>query len=233
MEEILIEFSKSSEPKQKLRGAMLFSSNNHGGPVYVLEEGYSKIVTIAPDQRETIFRCDGPGSILGYSVLDGRSQIRSSAQMITSGVVREIPAAKFDHLLRSDFRIWRWLAQQEAKQRESLEKRLEIMGLADAKQRIRALLPHLIRECSFPLQPNGSFIIPLKQSELASFAGVTRETTSATLNALCRQKLIEILRGRIVIPDLAALENAGPIETSSIQSSRHDADLLSQAASSF
>jgi CRP/FNR family cyclic AMP-dependent transcriptional regulator len=206
MEKILFAFRQMAEPSLKLRGSVLYSDIELGEPVVWLEQGYSKIINAGASDRETIYSCAGPGTILGYSVLNGESKTKSSARMLTTGMVREFPKASFDQLLQSDHTIWRWLAQQEAKRRETLERRLEILGLVDANQRIRALLPHLVREFGFPKQPDGSYTIPLKQSELASFASVTRETASSTLNVLQREKLVEILRGRIVVPDLSALE---------------------------
>lgn len=208
MEEFLRALSQVSEPTAKVRGDVLYSGANHSDPVYILEQGFSKIINAPVTERETIYRCAGPGNVLGYSVLNGESRTRSSALMLTAGVVREIPVATFEQMLQTDYRFWRWIAKQEAMRREALELRLEILGLADARQRMHALLPHLVREFGFPRQRDGSFLIPMKQSELASLAAVTRETASSTLNAMCREGLLRIFRGRLEVPDISALEHS-------------------------
>lgn len=89
-----------------------------------------------------------------------------------------------------------------------MEKRIEILSRPDVTQRLVALIPYLIEECQFPQQADGSYVIPLLQSEAAGFVGATRETTSAMLNLLAKRNLLIPLRGRVVVPDLQALMEA-------------------------
>ena len=206
MEQTLIAFSQVTKATGKLRGDTLFSCKAPPENLYYLEQGFAKITRTNGDKHEAIFAFLGPGSICGDSLHFGESAFRYSACMLTDGIVREIPLEVYAHFCRSDARAWRWVAELEARRRTRLEKRIEIMCIADARRRLMALIPFLVLQYKFPRQEDGSYVLPLKQSEFASLIGSTRETTSSMLNNLARANLIRLGRGRLIVPDLKAFE---------------------------
>ncbi len=205
MEEALVAFSRAPAKMPKSRGFKLFSEGHHLESLFIIEEGYAKIFKEDANGREALYSIAGPRSACGISLENGNSHSRYSAQMITEGVVREIPHSNFAKFCNEEPRAWRWLAEREARQRASLERRIEILSLPDVAKRVAAIIPYLIEECRFPQEPDGSFVLPLLQSDLAGFVCATRETTSAMLNILAKRKLLIPLRGRVVILDLPAL----------------------------
>ena len=205
MEEALLAFSRAIAKKRQRRGSTLFSEGQHLENLYYLDEGYAKVFSTNGKSRETLFSLVGPGGICGISLENGNSHFHYSARMITDGVVREIPHNHLGKFCKEEQRAWRWLAEREARRRASMEKRLEILSLPDVTQRLTALIPHLIEDCQFPPEADGSYTLPLRQIELAGFVGATRETTSAMLNVLAKRNLVKPLRGRVVVPDLQAL----------------------------
>jgi CRP/FNR family cyclic AMP-dependent transcriptional regulator len=205
MDEAFVTFSRVTGKKQISRGSTLFSEKQPLGDLYYLESGYAKLFGSDTDGRETLYSILNPGRIYGISLDHGNSHSMCSARMITDGAVRIIPREHLARFCEKDPRGWRWLAEREARERLSLERRIEILSLPDVTRRLTALIPYLIGECNFPREADGSYIIPMLQSELAGFVGATRETTSAMLNALAKRHLLIPRRGRVVIPDLQAL----------------------------
>ena len=186
----------------------MFSAGRPLESIYYLEEGYAKIFRLDGNRRETLYSIVGPSGICGISLENGNSHLHYSASMITDGVVRVIPPNNLAKLCTEEPRAWRLLAEREARQRASMEKRIEIFSIPDVTRRLIAVIPYLIEECRFPREANGSYVVPLRQSELAGFVGASRETTSAKLNVLAKRNLLITLRGRVVVPDLEALIRA-------------------------
>jgi CRP/FNR family transcriptional regulator len=206
MEKLLAAFSQVAEGLHKQSGARLFSGASLQSHVYYLDQGFAKIFRVDGGNRESIFAFLGPGSIYGDWVQNGGQPLNYSASMLTDGLVREIPRDEFAQFCQLNTRAWRWVAELEAKRRARLEKRIEIMCMADAKRRLLAIIPFLIHQYGFPPEADGSYELPLKQSEFASLIGSTRETTSSMLNQLQKANLIRLRRGRLIVPDLKAFE---------------------------
>ena len=208
MEKALVAFSLVTGKKQIPRGFKLFSAGQHLENMYYLESGYAKTFSSHENGRVTLYSVVGPGRICGIALENGHSPSSFSANMITEGAVREIPQPFLAKFCTEDPGAWRWLAEREAIRRSSMEKRIEILSLPDVTKRLTALIPYLIEECEFLREADGSYVVPLLQSELAAFVGATRETTSAMLNALAKRNLLNPLRGRVVVPHLQALIEA-------------------------
>jgi len=208
MEEVLVSFTRNAERIQKSRGAQLFSEGLAVENLYYVEEGFAKLFSLDSNGRETLYTIVSPGGVCGIALENGHAHSNYTASMITDGIVIEIPKRSLAKFCKEEPRAWRWLAEREAKQRASMERRIKILSIPEVIRRLDALIPYLIEDCGFLPEEDGSFVIPLLQSEVAGFVGATRETTSAMLNVMAKRNLIRLARGRVVIPDLSAFGQA-------------------------
>jgi len=208
MESVVTAFSQISRVIERKRGAVLFTGPLTPDHVYYVEQGYVKICRDNIRHGEAIFAFIGPGAVCGDNVHRRGLPFDYTAQMLTNGLVREIPRDAFDQFCKMEPEAWKWLAELEARRRSRLERRIEIMCIADAKSRLMALIPFLVNQYRFPRQADGAYELPLKQCEFASLIGSTRETTSSMLNQLERSGLLKLHRGKVRVPELDAfLEN--------------------------
>jgi CRP-like cAMP-binding protein len=85
--------------------------------------------------------------------------------------------------------------------------RQQMTRLIDSSARVR-LFYEIIQACRQigELRPDGSYILPLSQSELGGRIGVSRETVSREAKSLKEKGLLETSHMYMIIPDLNKLE---------------------------
>ena len=97
------------------------------------------------------------------------------------------------------------VVEQLSSRQRAADRRLELLLVADARGRVAGTLAELAgrqgQRC-----PHGHEVdVPLTQGELAQLAGLSRQVTSATLNALREEGLIDYTRDHLCVNDLRAL----------------------------
>ncbi len=180
--------------------------------IFFLSSGLVKICHRAPAGaamgKEVILRVACPDEIFGEEAFAPSAVRQATAEVLQESVVFSIPMAVFTAFADSHAGVWSLATASLASAQAALEKKIEMLCLQDVES--RAL--YFIRELALKLKHPGQesdFPVPLSQSELASFIGATRETTSTMLNSLARRGLIKLGRRLLVVPSLEALNGGG------------------------
>ena len=200
----LLDLREGGAAAQRKRGSALFSRDDGARNYFYVESGYVRISKPLPDGRELLMGVRTPGEMCGPYGLAGEGV---NGLMLSDGIVHELSAVRVRELCERSPEMWRWLASLQARRTAELERRLEVLALPDVQLRLLAMLPDLARRCG-ETGADGVVTIPLKQEEVASLVGATRETTSTALNQFARRGLIGIKRGRLLLPSVSALSAA-------------------------
>ena len=206
MDEELLSHPESRAVGPFPRSHILFRENTPCANVFCLRSGVVKVSRQGSNGRAIIVCLYGPGDFLGVNEVLRGAPWSATATVAQDAIVQSIPAHLFRSICQSNGHAWRWFAGQNERTMECLQQRLEVLNHAEAGQRILALLPYLASKCASLSCDGFEAIIPLKQEDIASLVGATRETTSSLLNTFARAGLVELRRGKLLIPSLRALQ---------------------------
>jgi CRP/FNR family cyclic AMP-dependent transcriptional regulator len=157
--------------------------------IFLLRSGLVKVRCHDLEGEETVLALLGPGEVIGeMAVLNPQGLRTADVVTLTACGVAVLRAGPFAALLRSDPRLALALAQLQSRRLQTLNRRLRLRG-EDAGQRLLATLVELARSGS-PSAVATDPIPPLPQRELASLAGLARETASRSLSHLRRRGLV-------------------------------------------
>ncbi len=190
------------------RFSAIYREADSADRIFFLSSGLVKICHRASDGaamgKEVILRVACPGEIFGEEAFTPAAIRLATAEVLQESVVFAVPMTVFTAFADSHPGVWPMAAASLAAAQSALEKKIEMLCLHDVES--RAL--YFLHDLALKLKDTGQesdFPIPLSQSELASFIGATRETTSTMLNSLARRGLIKLGRRLLVVPSLEAL----------------------------
>jgi CRP/FNR family transcriptional regulator, cyclic AMP receptor protein len=205
----LVGLAKLMRPRAYARDEVIYLRGDAGTAFYVIASGRVKIALTSPDGKEIILRRLGPGGFHGeLALLD--DEPRSADAIATEPSVLLV-------LQRDAFR--RFLAEHPsaatkllATVSHYLRRNAELIQDAtflDVPARLARVLLNLATgsDGSTDLPPPGA-VIPdrMKQGELASLVGATRESINKWLGAFEKQGLIRLNKGQITLLRPAGLK---------------------------
>lgn len=161
-------------------GAALFLEGDPGQVVLVIQRGVVKVSTAGREGREVVLEVLEPGAIVGeLAAIDG--QPRSATAVALSEVeVVVIPSGSFREIAEARLDLLRPLLHEVIRRlRVSDRRQLEFGG--DALGRVCARLAELADR-----QGSGEVILPVNQSDLAAWTGLSREAVVKSLASLRR-----------------------------------------------
>ena len=184
---------------------LLFQDEGEG--LLLIRSGLAKVRAFAGDGSEVVMAVLGPGDLLGdMAVLLGGVRSADVVALTPLEAVR-LMARPFRELVHAELHLALSLARLQAERLLTLNERFLLRG-SDATTRLLAVLLDLARRCSLGVDPL-ALIPPLPQRELAAMAGLSRETTSRTLNHLRRRGLIQMDDSGLRLLRLEPLQTRG------------------------
>ncbi|GAV21709.1 Crp/Fnr family transcriptional regulator [Carboxydothermus pertinax] len=156
------------------KGQILFSEGDPGTAVYFLKSGRIKLYKEDREGREHILHYVEPGDIFAEVVLFSKRPYPATAEVLEPAEVLVIPNPEMESLLKRRGEIAVNL----------IKVLLYRLDLANQKIKELALKDSLARVCSVLLRYGP--VINLSQQEIASLAGVSRETASRIINEFKR-----------------------------------------------
>lgn len=183
-------------------GDTLFHAGDPAASVHLLERGHVAIRIVDLGGTMLTLEVLGPGSAFGEQALL-TPDARRTASCVAIGRVetRQLDRAVFADLQRREPSVTTVLVEVLAAQVRRLSEQLIDAHTLPAEDRVVKHLGRLARSFG----DGTSAVVPLTQEELASLAGTTRPTANRALQQLAEIGTVVLGRGRIEIPDLAAL----------------------------
>ena len=196
----LIALAALMRPRAYARDEVIYLRGDPGTAFYVIASGRVKITLTSPDGKELILRRFGPGDFHGeLALLD--DQPRSADAIATEpGVALVLQREAFRQFLAEQPTVpTKLLATVSHYLRRNAEL-IQDATFLDVPARLARILLELAGSTDDELPAAGT-VIPdqLKQSELASLVGATRESINKTLGAFERQGIIRYDKGQITL----------------------------------
>jgi CRP/FNR family transcriptional regulator, cyclic AMP receptor protein len=179
------------------KGQTLLLQGDPGDMLIILLSGQAKITMVALNGREITLDYADPGAVLGeIAVLDGGTRTASAIALSNGRFLRLTRAAFEAFVERQPGMAWRLLKE--------LARRLRQTNATIESDRAFASGPRLARflqRLTLSDKADGRLRLDLSQSELGSFAGMSRENINRQLSAWAEAGVIALEHGRIRILD--------------------------------
>lgn len=195
------------------RSTSLFSQDQAGDSVYLIDEGLVKLTRMNNRGDRIILTIRGPQELAGEEALaDSQPTYYTDADVLTTATIFRIPRALLSRAVTSNAELAASLVTYLLQKRLALAQKVELLCLHDVEYRILHYLAELSALVKATEDGQG-YQVPITQLELADLIGATRETTSTTLNQLERRGLVKLSRRMLTIPSPNAVRGAAMAKT--------------------
>lgn len=192
---------KAAPPISLKKGATLFERGDTGGTMFVVQEGRLEISIINDAGRKIVLNQIGPGHCVGeISMIDAKARTASAIAMEATKLFSVSRAAFLEAAAACP--------QLSVNLMEILCERLRWVSDSVEEYALHSFELRLARRL---LVLNKSFgdakkSIGITQTDLADFAGATRESVNKTLMQWKQDGLVDVQRGRIFLKEMQVLE---------------------------
>jgi CRP-like cAMP-binding protein len=192
--------------RQYQRDDYIFLEGEAPEALYIVKHGKVKVVRHSTDGKDVVLRVCGPGQLLGtVAVFDGGGY-PGTAQVIEESAALVI--ARDDCLtLVNRYPVFALavISDLGVRLRSSAEQ-IRSLAVERVEQRIARTLLKLAESAGTDT-PEGRVIeMPLTRQDVADMTGTTVETAIRVMSKFRRQEIIKTRRGKVVLVDIAALQ---------------------------
>lgn len=199
------EIGQRTAMRQVPAGTTIYSPEETQEVLFILKKGRVRLYQLFPDGRKLTIGTLEEGTIFGQMVLLGQVFQQKFAEAISPCLLCVMSREDVKSVLLSDPRIAVRIAEIMGKRLIEAEKRLVEFAFMHAPARIAAQLLRMAeprRRWLGKAQP----VLDCTHAELAELVGVHRETVTKVLNDFREKNLVKLGRGKVVLTDLAGLE---------------------------
>ena len=192
-------------------GAALCVEGDPVTHVFVLLDGWVKVIAVTADGRESVLALRGAGDVVGETAGETTGVRNATMQAMVTVRALIVGYDRFSTFLdthQGGSRAYRRVIVHRWRDAEAM---LRVHAVTNGAQRLAGLLLGLAERLGG--QPEGviEIALPLSQDELASLAGTSRATVARALNVWRQRGLIRTGQRRITLTDVRGLRRAaGP-----------------------
>jgi CRP/FNR family cyclic AMP-dependent transcriptional regulator len=186
-------------------GALIFGEGDVCKELLIVEEGEVKLVKSGLNGRQQLLGIERKGSALAeVAVFDG-GRYPATAEAASSVTLLRLPADGFRRICVSNPEMALKVLKVLARRVRHLVSLIEELSFSTVRGRLVAYLVQLAEQ-SGNLTPKGiHFQLTENNEELAARLGTVRELISRNLGRLHGDRLIEMNKRTVIVPDLPAL----------------------------
>ncbi len=186
-------------PRSYAKGQLLYRQGADAAELFLLRQGRVELYHLTRQGKRLKLGLIRPGMFFGEAAMLGHSVYLTTAEVDEPAQVLALGRAAFDHLLREQPAIARYLVT--ALSQRLLLSELRLVGFAyhDAPTRVATELMSVSQE-------EQTTLLPITHQELGERCGLLRETVTKALDTFQEQGLVELHRGKIVLRDVAGLQ---------------------------
>jgi CRP-like cAMP-binding protein len=191
-------------PRKYPQGACLFWEGDEPGPAYLIETGRVRLTGNTANGRKYVIDDLYPLELVGEMSALAETHRITTACALDDVVAWRLPIAALEHCLLRDPELTLGMLRvyMEAIQQRDLQSNMEL------SRSVKARVAHKL--LAVMAKAKSSMVIQIKQTELASMVGASRESVGRAVAELRAVSLVETTRGRIIVrdkPRLARIAN--------------------------
>lgn len=185
---------------------VIFIPDDPADAVYFITSGRIRLYQLSPEGKEITLAILQPGDIFGEMETLGKSRREAFAESMDECYVCKIDKKPFEKLLQEKPKIALKLIQVMARRFQQAQSQIEDMAFRDVTGRLSKLILKLMEEFGEKTARGIKINIKLTHRDIGNMIGVSRETTTSTLNGFKKKNLIEFTRRYITVLDKEGLE---------------------------
>ncbi|AUW58531.1 Crp/Fnr family transcriptional regulator [Sphingobium sp. SCG-1] len=181
------------------KGEVLLQQGDKGDFLIILLDGQARVTVYSANGREIVLEYATPGTVLGeIALIDGGVR---SASVITMGPVRYLTLSRpvFERVIAANHGIALRLMREMAMRLRLANETIETDRAYGAAPRLARFLMRLLKNAE-------TNVISLSQTELAMFAGISRENINRQLALWAQVGIVELEHGKIRVLEVDPLE---------------------------
>jgi CRP/FNR family transcriptional regulator, cyclic AMP receptor protein len=197
----LIGLAGLMRPRPYAKDEVIYLRGDPGTAFYVIASGKVKIALTSPDGKELILRRLGPGGFHGELALLDDEPRSADAIATESSVLLVLQRDAFRQFLADHPEVATKLLSTVSQYLRRNAELIQDATFLDVPARLARILLELATSPGSPDLPPPGAIIPdrMKQGELASLVGATRESINKWLGSFEKQGLINYDKGQITL----------------------------------
>ncbi len=183
------------------KGSHLFYQGEEPHAVWFLETGRAKWFKTSEDGQEQILQIVGPGEAVGLVALLDRKPYVAAARAVEDTTAWTLAIHDYDSMVMRHPELALLVMRQLGDGVRWLLEHVHSMQNRSAQERVVSVLMRKAR-----LDESGERVIPMTHQEIASLAGMARETVSRVLSDLQRRGAVRLTRSMVILLDAAQLQ---------------------------
>jgi CRP/FNR family cyclic AMP-dependent transcriptional regulator len=187
-------------------GATICVEGDPGTHVFVLLDGWVKIVSVTEDGHGSVLALRGTGDLVGETA--GETGRQRNATLRAIGVVHVLIVNhdRFSSFLDLNPKAGRAFRRVMTQRWSDAEQRLHRRAVTNGAQRLAELIHDLAERHGRRTSDTVEVALPLSQEELASLVGASRTTVARALSTWRQRGFIRTGQRHITIVDMRGLQ---------------------------
>jgi CRP/FNR family cyclic AMP-dependent transcriptional regulator len=205
-DELLADIARQLRSRSYRRNEVIFHQGDPGDALHVITRGAVKILLPSPEGDEAIIATLRAGDFFGELALLDSEPRSATATAVEATTTLTLPRPVFRELLDSHPELRDALFSALTQLLRRLTHHVEELHFLDLAGRLAARLGYLARQTRPDATGPVELDWPYTQTDLAAMIGGTRQSVNRLLSELIDDGLVRVETERLVVTDLAALE---------------------------
>jgi CRP/FNR family transcriptional regulator, anaerobic regulatory protein len=199
----LAELKRLAMPIRFDGGQTIFSEGELARNAYGLSYGVVRLYRLLPDGRRQVVAFALPGDFLAMPLAE---RFSSSADAVGEISVCRFPREELNRLIQTNPGIMRLLVEFAARELQSAQDQLTLLGNGSAEERVVTFLLNWRRRVARLTPAAQAIPLPMRRQDIADFLGLKLETVSRTFSKLEQRNAIRVVPHGVVL--MAREQNA-------------------------
>ncbi|MCI0393889.1 MAG: Crp/Fnr family transcriptional regulator [Chloroflexi bacterium] len=182
-------------------GKIFYMPEDSGEVLFLLKKGRVQLYRLSLEGKKIVVAFLGPGAIFGEMSLVGQGMYSTYAEAVEECILCVMSRPDVERLMREKPEVALRIVETLAKRLVYMERQLEEVAFKSIPARLASVLLRLAGEAG------SSEVIGFTHQDLAELLGTYRETITQTLNDFRAIGLVQLERKKVILTDLAGLEN--------------------------
>ena len=195
-------FFREYKPLFYRKGQVIVHPQDEINSVYFIEKGYVKFYFISQNGKEITFLIYSPGYFFPVLYTFLGSETKYYFEALTPLILRKAPREIFTNLISKNSESLILIGREIVIRLQELLERIEFLTLGNASQNVAFILSDCAGRFGNKSGTAYRINVPLVHKDIASMAGLTRETVSIEMKKFQDQGLISYRGKYIVIKNL-------------------------------
>ncbi|SEI54474.1 cAMP-binding domain of CRP or a regulatory subunit of cAMP-dependent protein kinases [Dyadobacter sp. SG02] len=176
---------------------MIYTEGNHPARLYYISKGKVKTFRKNEDGKELIVGLYSEGDFLGYTPILENVNYRECAEALEDAELAVIPRAEFEEVLRYNPSIMKKFIEMLAENINERENKLLATAYNSLRKKVADTLVTINEK--YNKEKKEGYFIDFSRDNLASIAGVAKESLIRTLSDFKNENLISLVGSQIYI----------------------------------